>query len=114
MAQQAAGDQMPTGFQYFAVGQNNSDIVILPSTGEYDPKVGTELNRKIRNLPIVKRYIDGAAELLKSRAGAGFIVIKAGGPSRYRAYVVPDTSDAIRAELKDGVLIKAVLGMAGK
>lgn len=84
------------------------------SVGAYDPKITTETNGKIRNLPQVKKHCDDMATLLKAVAGAGFILIRGGGKSRYRAYVAPDTSEAIQAELKDAVLLKAALSMRGK
>jgi hypothetical protein len=92
----------------------DSGTGLTVTVGAYDPKITAAINARIRNLPIVKKYINDMAELTRGRAGEGFIVVEAGGKSRYRAYVAPDTSDAIKAELKDGALLKAALSMRGK
>jgi len=92
----------------------DSGTRLTATAGAYDPKITAEVNAKIRNLPQVKRHCNNMAKLLKIRAGTGFIVVEAGGKSRYRAYVAPDTSEAIKAELKDGVLLKAALSMRGR
>jgi hypothetical protein len=92
----------------------DSGTGLTATVGAYDPGITSEVNAKIRNLPIVKKYCNDMANLTRGRAGEGFIVVEAGGKARYRAYVAPDTSEAIKAELKDGVLLKAALSMRGK
>lgn len=87
---------------------------LTSTAGAYDPGITDEIDAKIRNLPYVKAHCDSTADLVRARAGEGFVVIKAGGESRYRAYVAPDTSEAIAAELNDGVLFKAAIAMQGK
>lgn len=86
-------------------------------TGDYDPKVTVEIDRQIRNMPMVKAYIKGkATQLQKATGSKNFEVImsEAEGQSRPRAYVVPSNVDGIHEELSDAVLLKAALGMSGK
>lgn len=105
------------GYEYFSVGGDRS-LQSFKSTGEYDPGITKVINAAIRNMPMVRKHCDDMAQLLLVRAGAGtdlnFKVVKAGGPSRYRAYVVPADSDAVTAELDEAVLTKAALSMRGR
>lgn len=96
------------------IGAGTHGLVILPQNGEYDPGVTQEVDRAIRHLPIVQKYIKDVAQLLKQRAGVNFEVVHGGGPSRPREYVAPANNEGIRDELKDAALLKAALGMRGK
>lgn len=85
--------------------------------GDYDPKITTEIDRQIRNMPMVKAYTRGKGNQLQRATGSkNFEVImsEAEGQSRPRAYVAPSNVDGIHEELSDAVLLKAALGMSGK
>lgn len=107
-----ADDTSP--FQYFAVDRSGKSLTVLPGTGEYDPKITNEIDQAIRHLPMVREYCDAIAEQVQKRAGDNFKVLKAGGPQRYRSYVMPFNSEGIREEITEGVLLKAALSMQGK
>ena|ERR1700733_7831072 len=96
------------------IGAGSNNLVILPNTGEYDPNITVEVDRAIRHLPIVQKYLKDMAKLLQQRAGKNFGVVHGGGPSRPREYVAPANNEGIRDELKDAALLKAALGMQGK
>lgn len=93
---------------------NDSGTGLSVTVNAYDPKITPDINAKIRNWGPVRARCNEVAERIKNLAGQGFVVIRAGGPSRYRAYVAPDTDEAINAELTDGVLLKAALSQQGK
>lgn len=109
-------------YEYVKVGGTGNLVLAEMGTEDYDPQIGTEVNQAIRNLPMVKKHCDDMAQLLMVAANAGgefgsaprFEVVKAGGESRYRAYVAPANSDGITAELNESVLLKAALGMQGR
>lgn len=89
----------------------------LSVIGEYDPKITEEIDRKIRNLPVVvQRCRQKADELVKATGSANFEVVLSRGEDqqRPRAYVAPANSNGIHEELSEAVLLKAALGMAGK
>jgi hypothetical protein len=93
----------------------NQHLTATAHSGVYDPKITKEIDQKIRHMPQVVRYITQMAQLLKIRAGTNFeVIVSTKGKSRPRAYVAPKNSDGIKEELKDGVLLKAALGMRGK
>lgn len=83
---------------------------------DYDPKITEEIDRKIRNMPMVRAYIKGKANQLSNQAGDNFEVVMSENPdqSRPRAYVAPANREGIHQELSDAVLLKAALGMGGK
>lgn len=84
---------------------------------DYDPKITEEIDRKIRNMPMVRAYIKGKANQLKNSTGTpNFEVVMSENPdqSRPRAYVAPANREGIHQELSDAVLLKAALGMGGK
>jgi hypothetical protein len=91
--------------------------VTLSVSGEYDPGIGPEVDRAIRNMPgVVAHCTRKANELLKATGSSNFEVIVSKNPAqqRPRAYVCPSNSEGIREELADAVLLKSALGMAGK
>lgn len=98
--------------QIIGAGANN--LVILPNTGEYDPKITAEVDRAIRHLPVVQKYLRDMAKLLQGRAGPNFEVVHGGGPQRSREYVAPANNEGIHEELKDAALLKAAISMRGK
>jgi hypothetical protein len=101
--------------QIFSV--SNDFALKVGSDEPYDPKILEEVDRQIRNMPMVKAYLKGKANELKSLVGSkNFEVIMstAEGQSRPRAYVAPSNHDGIHEELSEAVLLKAALGMSGK
>jgi hypothetical protein len=110
------------GFEYYAAGAGGKGLTVLPSNGEYDPGISEDINAQIRNMPMVKKHCDDMAQLLMVSASAGvefgselpYEVVKAGGESRYRAYVAPANTYGIEAELDHAQLLKAALGMRGR
>lgn len=90
-------------------------LSVSAHSGEYDPKITQEIDRKIRHMPQVIRHIEQTAQLLRGRAGGNFeVILSTKGASRPRAYVAPKTSEGITEELNDSVLLKAAMGMRGK
>jgi len=87
---------------------------VTTTSGEYDPGITQEIDRAIRHMPQVVKYVNDKARLLRAHVGANFDIIVGGGPSRPRVYVIPINSMGIHDEIKDAVLLKAALSMAGK
>ena len=104
--------------ELYTVSQSGEYLVSTPLPGDdYDAAVTTEVDRAIRHMPRVVKYVNDMARLLLSRVGdkaGNFEITDATGPARPRFYVKPMTSDGIKAELQHAVLLKAALGMAGK
>lgn len=89
----------------------------LRVSGEYDPGITEEIDRKIRNLPIVVTHCEARANDLKSATGSSnfeVIVSHDSNNSRPRAYVAPSNNQGIHEELSQAILLKAALGMDGK
>lgn len=89
----------------------------LTVSGEYDPGISAEVDRKIRNMPgVIEHITKKANELLASTGSGNFDVLVSAKPgqSRPRAYVRPINSAGIHEELSQAVLLKAAMGMAGK
>lgn len=85
--------------------------------GQYDPGITAAVDKEIRHMPIVLAHmIAKANQLLSATASRNFrIIVQADSQTqRPRAYVVPANSKGIHEELKNAVLLKAALGMAGK
>lgn len=95
----------------------NGNSLKVDMTGDYDPGITAEIDRRIRHIPdIIMHMLEKAAEL-KSGTGSGNfeIVIQAQeNTARPRAYVVPKNREGIHEELSQAVLLKAALGMEGK
>jgi hypothetical protein len=89
----------------------------LSVAGAYDPGITPEIDRKIRNMPMVVEYINAKAHELLSAVGSdNFEVILSHKPDqqRPRAYVCPSNNKGIHEELSEAILLKAALGMAGR
>ena len=101
--------------ELYQVNANGQALTATPHFGEYDPKITKEIDRRIRHLPMVVKYVADMARILKIKAGHNFeVIVSTKGASRPRGYVMPANSEGIRAELKYGVLLKAALSMRGK
>lgn len=99
----------------FAFGSVTFLSVTQTAGDDYDPKITTEIDTKIRNLPRVVKYTHDMARLLRARAGVGFDTLQSDrAKTRARVYVWPNTSQGIKRELQEGALLKAALGMRGK
>lgn len=99
--------------EMFHVNESGSGFSI---SGEYDPGISPEVDKKIRHMPGVVAYINVMAHVLLDRTGSeNFEVILSDSPDnqRPRAYVAPANDTGIHEELSQAVLLKAALGMAG-
>lgn len=84
--------------------------------GDYDPGITDEIDRQIRNMPMVKAYLLGKAKELKAATGSdNFDIVESTDPAQQRPrYYVAPNSAGIKEELTQSVLLKAALGMVGK
>jgi hypothetical protein len=101
-------------FDYFSASASGEHLVASAGSGDYDPEISGPLNAAIRNMEMVRRYVDAKAQQCRQLAGENFKVVKAGGPQRYRAYVAPANNEGVRDELSQSMLLKAALAMQGK
>lgn len=95
----------------------NGNSLKVDMTGEYDPGITAEIDKRIRHMPDVILHMLEKAALLKNSTGSqNFeIVIQAKEDTqRPRAYVTPKNDQGIHEELAQAVLLKAALGMEGK
>lgn len=74
------------------------------------------IDQQIRNMPSVIAYLEKKGKEILAEVGDGFELVVSAKPTqrRPRVYIVPRTSEAIRRELTDSILLKSALGMVGR
>lgn len=95
----------------------NGNSLKVELTGEYDPGITNEIDKKIRHLlPVLLEMGQKAGDLLRATGSSNFEIIQQARPEtqRPRFYVAPKNREGIHEELSQAVLLKAAMGMAGK
>lgn len=109
----AAHFHLPSGAQH-----EGTRLQSVRIDGEYDPGDLQEIDKAIRHMPSVVAYcVKKAQECIRATgAEEHFVVVLQNEPrtQRPRAYCAPNTSEGIRLELEQGVLLKAAVSMEGK
>lgn len=96
---------------------SNGNSLKVEMTGDYDPGITSEIDRRIRHMPgVILHMLEKAAQLKNSTGSPNFDIVTQARPDtqRPRSYVVPKNNEGIHEELSQAVLLKAALGMAGK
>ena len=95
----------------------NGNTLKVDMTGEYDPGITPEIDKRIRHMPVViLAMLEKAATLKNSTGSSNFEIItqSRADTQRPRSYVAPKNREGIHEELSQAVLLKAALGMSGK
>jgi hypothetical protein len=95
----------------------NGNQLKVSMTGEYDPGITAEIDRRIRHMPqVIERILEKAAQLKNSTGSGNFEIYSQtrSNTQRPRAYVAPKNREGIHEELSQAVLLKAALGMSGQ
>lgn len=94
----------------------NGNSLRVDMTGDYDPGITPEIDKRIRHMPIVILAMLEKAATLRRRTGSpNFQIItqSRADTQRPRSYVAPSNHEGIHEELSEAVLLKAALGMSG-
>jgi hypothetical protein len=95
----------------------NGNQLKVDMTGEYDPGITEEIDRRIRHMPqVIERMLEKAAQLKNSTGSSNFTIVSQTQQQtqRPRAYVAPNNNEGIHEELSQAVLLKVALGMSGQ
>jgi hypothetical protein len=101
----------------FSANDGGKSFTAEVTTGPYDPGNLVEIDRAIRHMPAVVKYITKKAEECRAsieKSDDFHVIVSTGGEGRARAYVAPANDGGVHLELGDSVLLKAALSMEGK
>jgi hypothetical protein len=97
----------------FTVSDSGDFIDMTP--GVFTDKDLVAIDQAIRHLPIVQQTLEHyAREILKQVGEDDFEIVVSHAKSRIRVFVLPKTSNGIRREMKDSVLLKCAMSMQGR
>jgi hypothetical protein len=93
----------------------SGDFLDMTPGSVFTDKDLVEIDRQVRHLPIVQQTLEHyAREILKQVGEDDFEIVVSHAKSRIRVYVLPKTSNGIRREMKDSVLLKCAMSLQGR